>query len=165
MISSQPRVLFVCSILGARSVAASHFCNEFSMGAIQSVAAGFQKGTFDSKIKEFMQTRGITLPGKSPRDVFSLHRSGECFDYVVTLCNDAAREQCPIFRRSINTLYTEPVTLNWNIPDFMSIEGNKEFILSCWDQIVSDIEAHVRHFVAEVLSAGKQNLGNLQPKG
>ena len=159
MTPNQKRVLFVCSVLGVRSLIASHFCDLFSKGAIQSVAAGFQQGSYGSRIKTFAETRGIHLPSQSPSDVFSLHRAGECFDYVVTLCNDAAREQCPIFMRSVDTLFKESKVLGWHIPDFQSIEGDENFIFSCWDQIVSDIEIHVRQFVSDVLAPEHQTLG------
>lgn len=165
VISSQKRVLFVCSILGARSCIASHFCNLFSEGAVESVAAGFQKGSFSLKITTFTEAKGIHLPAQSPRDVFSLHRDGACFDYLVTLCDDGAREQCPIFRRTVGTLFTAPVLLHWHIPDFQSIEGGEDFISSCWEQIVADIEGHVRYLVREILSPRQQNLGSTHPNG
>ena len=149
----KPKVLFVCSVLGARSQIACYFLNRLCEGKINAVAAGFESGTLGKKILAFLAAQKIQIPSESPRTVFERYRDQEKYDYVVLLCNDAAREQCPIFTRSVNTLYeAQAKQVQWHIPDFKSVEGTEEFILEQWQLIVDELKQQVSIFVAEELS-------------
>ena len=63
-----------------------------------------------------------TFPAEPPPLVFDLHRRGDGFDYVITLCNSRASFECPIFRNHVNALYKREATrFSWLIPDFRDL--------------------------------------------
>ena len=151
--TQKPRILFVCSLLGARSLLACHFLNELCGDQISAKAAGFEKDTFGPRIRNFLAERGITLPEESPETVFTCYSNKEEFDYVVLMCTDAAKELCPIFSRSVNTLYqTVARQVQWHIPDFRSIQGDQQFVMEQWDLIVEQIREKAADFAEQELN-------------
>ncbi len=48
------------------------------------------------------------------------------FDYVITVCNNAANETCPVWIGS-------PVCAHWGIPDPAAVEGGDEAIRQAFD--------------------------------
>ncbi|MGV6807518.1 MAG: hypothetical protein ACWA5K_06420 [bacterium] len=146
-----PRVLFVCSVLGARSYIACHFLNLHSKGEVLATPSGFEEGSIGPMMRRFLIQRKILIPDFSPKTVFERHRDSERYDHVVTLCSDSAKELCPVFLKSVSMLYPDPATTaNWQIGDFRTAAGtpNCEEI---WDGIVQDIDHNCAQFARELM--------------
>lgn len=58
----------------------------------------------------------IDLLDRSTRSVFDTWRSGKAFAYVITVCDEASAERCPIFP-GVTT------RLRWNFPDPSAATG------------------------------------------
>ena len=63
--------------------------------------------------------------------------SGQSFDLVITVCDQAAAENCPVF-------FGAPAKLHWNIPDPAAATGTEEEIEAAFEKAFALLERHVR---------------------
>ncbi|WP_309399237.1 hypothetical protein [Cerasicoccus maritimus] len=121
------RILFVCTYHGGRSKIAELFAHHHASDQVEAQSACFDPGTLGELPRGIMAEVGIELPAEGPASVFDLYKSGAPFDYVVTLCNQATTEQCPIFMTNVDVLYAKAAqVIPWSISDFQSLEGTPE---------------------------------------
>jgi arsenate reductase len=77
---------------------------------------------------------GLTLDGQFSK---RLDRYiGEHFDYVITVCDNAA-ETCPVFPG-------DPNRIHWSFPDPAAVEGSAEDRQRAFDRIATDIAGRLR---------------------
>jgi protein-tyrosine-phosphatase len=115
----QPRnVLFLCTGNSARSILAEAILNNEGMGRFRAFSAGSHpKGKVHPTALELLKELG--LPTESLRskswDEFAAE-SAPPIHFVVTVCDNAAGEVCPIWPG-------KPVKAHWSIPDPAAVEG------------------------------------------
>ncbi|RFT16012.1 MAG: Arsenate reductase [Candidatus Saccharicenans subterraneus] len=105
------RVLFVCDDNSLRSPMAEAWLNHLGQGDFLARSAGFEPGTLNPLAVAVMQEVGLDISGHQTRSVFELYTAGELFAYVITLCDPATAERCPIFpgvTRVANWPFTDP---------------------------------------------------------
>jgi arsenate reductase len=78
--------------------------------AFQGESAGFEPRPVLPPAVAAMDAIGIDISGAQSKAVFDLYRAGRIFDYVVTVCDEATAEQCPIFPGVCQRLH-------WTFPD------------------------------------------------
>jgi arsenate reductase (thioredoxin) len=121
------KVLFVCTYHGARSRIAEEFANQIAPGRIEACSSCFDPGRIDPLPIDVMREVGIDLPAESPKPLFTRHKERDVFDYVIVVCYEPSKEQCPLFRKSIDVLYARKAkTISWSIPDFSWLSGTEE---------------------------------------
>ena len=105
------KVLFVCIHNSARSQMAeawlNHLCGEF----FQAHSAGLEPGTLNPLVVKVMEEAGIDISAKKTQSVFDLIKQGKLFNYVITVCDEASAERCPIFpgaRERIHWSFHDP---------------------------------------------------------
>jgi arsenate reductase len=121
------KVLFVCTYQGARAIIAEEFVKQIAPGKIEAYSSCFDPGKITRLPIDVMREVGITISSESPKSVFERYRDGEVFDYVITLCFEATTELCPVFHKSVDTMYAkEAEMISWAIPNFLSLRGTEE---------------------------------------
>jgi arsenate reductase len=141
------KILFVCIHNSARSQMAEAFLNKHGGGAFQAESAGIEPGKLNLQVVKVMQELGIDLSQKKTQGVFDLVRRGEFYDAVITVCDAASAERCPVFPGKVKRIA-------WSFKDPSAFKGSPEDILVHTREIRDEIEKAVLDFIkkAGVLS-------------
>lgn len=126
MESNPLKVLVMCTGNSCRSVMAEALINTLGRGRYQAWSAGtVPAGYVHPKSIETLQRHGIN-PGhpssKSLNDV-----AWQSFDLLITVCDQAAGESCPLFSGT-------PKKLHWSTPDPAKVIGKETEINAAFDQ-------------------------------
>jgi arsenate reductase len=92
-----------------------------------------------------MHEVGVDISTNQTKSVFDFFKSGELFDYVITVCDGASAEKCPIFP-GITT------RLHWSFEDPAALEGDNETRLVSARKIRDEIQTAVAAFVDHTIS-------------
>ncbi|HUI09227.1 MAG TPA: arsenate reductase ArsC [Bacteroidota bacterium] len=111
------RVLFVCIHNSARSQMAEALLNHFYGDYFQAESAGLEPGKLNPIAVAAMADIGIDISKKTTRGVFDLYKAGMMYKYVVTVCDEASAERCPLFPSATKTLH-------WSFEDPASFKGS-----------------------------------------
>jgi len=145
------KVLFVCTYHGARSRIAEEFTKQIAPGRIEAYSSCFDPWKIGPLPIDVMREAGISVPAESPKTIFKLYNEGEIFDYVICLCHMVSKEQCPLFKFSIDRLYAKMAkTISWSIPDFRSLSGTEEEKKVNARKIRDKIKSAVISFLAQI---------------
>ncbi len=105
------KVLFLCVHNSARSQMAEAYLKKFAGDKFHVESAGLQPGALSPLAIEVMKEESIDISQNPTNDVFKFFQEGKLFQYVVTVCDQKAAEQCPIFpilRKKINWSFDDP---------------------------------------------------------
>ena len=94
-------------------------------------------------VVEAMQEVGIDISKKKTQAVFDVFKSGQLFTYVITVCDEASAERCPIFP-GVTT------RLHWSFPDPSVLTGTHDEKLSGVREIRDAIRAKIEAWCKEV---------------
>jgi arsenate reductase len=137
------RVLFVCIHNGARSQMAEAFLNQICGKEFEAHSAGLEPGKLNPIVVEAMSEVGIDISRNQTKAVFDYFKSGKMFAYVITVCDEASAERCPIFPGVTKRLH-------WSFPDPSAIQGTPEEKLAGTRKIRDTIKAKIEQWCAEV---------------
>src|SRR5437899_6476582 len=143
---NRQRVLFICIHNSARSQMAEAFLNDICRENFEAHSAGLEPGKLNPIVVEAMQEIGIDISGNPTKAVFDMCKSGKSFAYVITVCDEASAERCPIFP-GVTT------RLHWSFPDPSSLQGTHAEKLARIREIRDTIKAKVEDWCAQVCPA------------
>jgi arsenate reductase len=137
------KVLFVCVHNSARSQMAEAFLNERCAGFFEAHSAGLEPGTLNPLAVEAMRDLGIDLSRHRTKSVESMLRSGLSFSHVITVCDGASAERCPVFPGAVERLH-------WSFPDPSTLTGPRDARLERVRQIRDAIRDQVQSWCTQV---------------
>ena len=114
-------VLFLCTGNSARSILAEVQLNKLGRGRFKAYSAGsYPNGVVNPFAIEFLANNGFSTEGLRSKswDEFALP-GAPVMDYVMTVCDQAAGEQCPFWPG-------RPISAHWGIPDPAAVQGSDE---------------------------------------
>lgn len=145
---SQSRVLFVCIHNSARSQMAEAFLNQSGHDQFIAESAGLEPGQLNPVVVEVMQEIGIDIAHNTTQSVDDVLKSGRLFDYVITVCDAASGERCPVF--------PGPAVkrLHWGVDDPGALQGTLAEKRSRTRHIRDAIKHQIEVFINDQKSDG-----------
>jgi arsenate reductase len=113
------KVLFICGHNSGRSQMAEAFLKDISGDKFQVESAGLDPKPVNPLVTEVMQEIGLDLSRVKSDSVFEFFREGRLYDYVITVCDDTAGSQCPVFPGITERLH-------WPFPDPEKLTGTRD---------------------------------------
>ncbi len=113
-------VLILCTGNSARSILGEVLFNSLGKGRFKAYSAGSKPaGQVNPGALNWLQQQGYSTEGLSSKswDEFAAPGAPE-FDFIFTVCDNAAGEVCPIW-------LGKPATAHWGIPDPAHVEGDE----------------------------------------
>ena len=118
-------VLVLCTGNSCRSIMAEALINDLGHGRYRVWSAGsVPAGHVHPKSIETLQRHGID-PGQ-PRSKSWNEVAAQSFDLVITVCDQAADERCPLFPGA-------PTKLHWSTPDPAKVTGSEAQLDAAFD--------------------------------
>ena len=141
-------VLFLCTGNSARSILAKVLINRWGQGKFKGFSAGSHpKGQVHPLALELLQSWG--LPTESLRskswDEFATPGAPH-FDFVITVCDNAAGEACPVWPGM-------PITAHWGIPDPAAVEGTEIEKKFAFSQAYKAMDRRIKLFLSLPISS------------
>lgn len=137
------RVLFVCTHNSARSQIAEALLRDYGGAAFEAFSAGTEVTRVNPLAIRVLAEDGIDWSGGRSKAITEF--LDQRFDYVITVC-DRARETCPVFPGSQNTMH-------WGLDDPSEVQGTDEERLAAFRRTKLEVATRLRPFIEVALRA------------
>ena len=134
----KPRVLILCTGNSARSQMAEGLLRHLAGGRLEVFSAGTRPSVVTPLAVRAMAKRGLDISGQRSKHLSEYQ--AEPFDYVITVCDQAA-ETCPVFPGRGERLH-------WSFPDPAAATGSEAKRLAAFEQGRDALEAQLRDWLA-----------------
>jgi arsenate reductase len=134
------KVLFVCIHNSARSQMAESFLNTLAGETFEAESAGFEPGNLNPLVVEVMKETGQDISNNKTKSVFDFFKQGRMFQFVITVCDAATAERCPIFPGVTKRL-------GWSFNDPAAFTGTYDEKLQQTRLVRDSIKAEVEEFI------------------
>jgi arsenate reductase len=136
-------VLFLCTGNSARSILAESLLNSLGRDKFRAFSAGsFPKDQVHRMAVELLQR--LNMPTKNLRskswDEFAASGAPP-IDLIVTVCDNAAGEVCPIWPG-------KPITAHWGIADPAAVEGTDTEKALAFQKALKELETRIKLFTS-----------------
>ena len=138
------KILYICTHNRCRSILSEAITNHLSDGTLQAYSAGSQPaGEVHPLSLKYLAEKGIAIEGLQSQswDDFEAEQP----DIVVTVCDSAANETCPVW-------FGNTVQVHWGLPDPSKLAGNEEMICDAFYAVMGTIEQRIKALLALNLS-------------
>jgi arsenate reductase len=140
------RVLFVCTHNSSRSQVAEALLRDYGGADFEVASAGTEVTRVNPFALRVLADLGLDTSGLRSKSITEF--LDQRFDYVITVC-DRARESCPVFPGSTNTLH-------WGLDDPSEVGGTDEDKLAAFRRTQLEVAARLRPFIEIALRAAGQ---------
>ena len=146
------RVLFVCIHNSARSQMAEALLNHLASARFEAMSAGIEPGKLNPIAVEAMRQVNIDISTNQTKSVESVIERGTSFDYVITVCDDASAERCPVIPGGA-------ARLHWSFPDPSSFTGTFDQRVAATARVRDQIGERLNQWLrAENAMAGSESV-------
>lgn len=136
-------VLFLCTGNSARSILAESLIGHWGKGRFQGYSAGsFPKGAVHPYALDLLHSLSLPMAGLRSKGWDEFARPGApVMDFVITVCDQAAGEVCPIWPGT-------PVTAHWGVPDPAVAEGTELERRQAFRDALRILESRIKIFTS-----------------
>ena len=138
------KLLFICTHNRCRSILCEAIASQRGAGSLEAASAGsapveaVHPLTLRCLEERGYQTAGLRSQSWHDLDAFNPDR-------VVTVCDSAAGEACPLWMGEVEKLH-------WGLPDPSRVEGDDEAVRSAFMAVIDRIENKVDEWAREAQS-------------
>ena len=135
-------VLFICTGNSARSIMAEALLRHWGEGVFGAFSAGSRPAGEPNPIAlEMLAAREVSADGLRSKswDEFA-GPDAPVMDLVITVCDNAANESCPI-------LPGAPVRLHWGLPDPVAAQGDEAARKAAFTNVCDKLEQRISQLV------------------
>lgn len=161
-------VLFLCTGNSARSILAEALLNHLGKGRFRAFSAGsYPAGKVNPLAVELLQKSKLPVAELRSKswDEFAAPNAAE-FDFVFTVCDNAAGEACPAWPG-------QPMTAHWGIEDPAAVEGSGEDKREAFSRAFTQLNRRLSIFVSLpmekldnlTLKSNLEDIGRLREQG
>jgi len=119
---------------------AEAFVNTYYSDKFTAESAGLEPGTLNPLVVKLMAEIGIDISKNITKDVFAFIKEGRKYDYVVTVCDEASGQRCPVFPGALKKI-------NWSFEDPSALTGTEEKKLKKISSIRDSIKTKLEDFL------------------
>jgi arsenate reductase (thioredoxin) len=139
-------VLFLCTGNSARSIMAEAILNKVGAGKFRAYSAGSQpKGSLHPETLRLLRSLGYSIFDFRSKSWAEFIQEPQ-FDFVFTVCDNAAEEVCPVWPG-------QPMTAHWGIPDPAEATGTPAEISLAFKDAYRLLNQRISIFTALPLSS------------
>ncbi|QAA93391.1 arsenate reductase ArsC [Pollutimonas thiosulfatoxidans] len=131
--------LFLCTENSARSIMAEVLLNSFGHGRFRAFSAGSRPGPHVNPLTlQILNSSRLPVDGLRSKswDEFARPDAPQ-MDFVITLCDSAAGEECPVWPG-------QPITAHWGFEDPAACTGNSEEQRQHFDKVFRQIANRIK---------------------
>src|SRR5262249_37034866 len=138
-------VLFLCTGNSARSIMGEALLNHWGKGRFRAFSAGSHpKGQVHPMALEVLRKMHMPIAGLRSKSWDELATpDSPPLDFVFTVCDNAAKEICPIWP---SQPMTQPMTAHWALADPAAAEGSDEAKLRAFEMAFRELDARIKIF-------------------
>ncbi len=139
----QYSVLFLCTGNSARSILAEGILNHKGNGRFTAYSAGSHpSGLPRPEALKQLASAGISTVGLRSKSWDEFSRPGAPhLDFVFTVCDNAAKEQCPYWPG-------QPMTAHWGVPDPAAVNGTPHEIERAFRDAFATLDRRIGLFLS-----------------
>ncbi|MBN1392235.1 MAG: arsenate reductase ArsC [Sedimentisphaerales bacterium] len=141
---SKIKVLFLCTGNSCRSQMAEGWAKHLKDDVVDAYSAGIRPSSVSSRAIKVMAEAGVDISDHKSKHVGEF--KGGDFDYVVTLCDNAA-ENCPVFPGKAKIIHKP-------FEDPHLATGSEETVLATFRRIRDQIKAFVEKMPGNLFEDG-----------
>jgi arsenate reductase len=145
---AQYNVLFLCTGNSARSIMAEAILNYKGKPSFAAYSAGSHpSGTVRPEALRQLETAHLPTDGlRSKSWEEFVHADAPRLDFVFTVCDNAAKEDCPIWPG-------QPMTAHWGVPDPAVAQGSQDQIAKAFRDAFFLLDRRISLFLCLPLAA------------
>jgi arsenate reductase len=148
-VSDRPyKVLFLCTGNSARSIMAESIINKLGKGQFRGFSAGsYPNGKVNPLALDLLKSLDFPIEDLRSKswDEFA-ESSGTNFDFIITVCDNAAGETCPVWTGM-------PITAHWGIPDPAAVEGTEIAKKAAFTAAFKALDRRIKLFLSLPISS------------
>jgi arsenate reductase len=138
------RVLFVCVHNSARSQMAEALLRSMGGDRFEVESAGIEPGSLNPLAVEAMADMGIDISKNETKSVFDLYKAGRLYTYVITVCDGANAQRCPIFPGVAENIH-------WSFDDPSSFSGSHDEKLKNTIGVRDNIKEKIEELISRLV--------------
>lgn len=141
-------VLFICTGNSARSIFAESILRDIAGARFVAHSAGIKpRASLNPFARDLLEQKGHDLSALCPKDIADVQApDAPVFDFVFTVCNQAANEDCPAWP-------DQAISAHWGVSDPARVDGSKAQKSLAFHQTYNALRHRINAFAALPLSS------------
>ena len=142
-VTDQKSVLFLCTGNSARSILAEALLRQAGAGRFVTYSAGTRpSGDVNPHVLDLLRRNDHDISGLRSKDLDEMQgEDAPTFDFVFTVCDHAANEDCPAWP-------CQPISAHWGLPDPAAAKGTEAEIALAFAEAYRTLNTRIEAFAA-----------------